>query len=184
MEVHAFVAEQYPAVSAVVWCAPKAANALPEGRGIDALLNAMGALHGRLRDAERDGGTPHDGGALDSERRPSSAAAAAARSAAEARRPSPRLSGGSTRRRVTVVLNAQLENRPMQDAVRRGSRGRPSCCTLTALGATYYAMIDARTHPAQPLHADEVVKALLLLSRALLDKETPYLLPTCTARRR
>ena len=38
---------------------------------------------------------------------------------------------------------------------------------LTALGATYYAMIDACEHiRLNHFHADEVVKALLLLSRA------------------
>ena len=181
MEGHAFVAEQLLlAVSAVVWCAPKAANVLLEGRGIDALLNAMGALHGRLRDAERDGGTPHDGGALDS---PSVASPLGGGSGGA-------LGGGSKaaltpsqwriyQATLVVVLNAQLENRPMQDAVAaRLARTPELLAHLTALGATYYAMIDACEHiRLNHFHADEVVKALLLLSRALCsDKETPYLL--------
>ena len=181
MEGHAFVAEQLLlAVSAVVWCAPKAANVLLEGRGIDALLNAMGALHGRLRDAERDGGTPHDGGALDS---PSVASPLGGGSGGA-------LGGGSKaaltpsqwriyQATLLVVLNAQLENRPMQDAVAaRLARTPELLAHLTALGATYYAMIDACEHiRLNHFHADEVVKALLLLSRALCsDKETPYLL--------
>ena len=66
----------------------------------------------------------------------------------------------------------------MQDAVAARLARTPEL--LAHLRAGRHVLCDdrrVRTHPLNHFHADEVVKALLLLSRALCsDKETPYLL--------
>lgn len=82
---------------------------------------------------------------------------------------------------VLLMLNVQLENKPMQDevsvAIERVSRDGELAARLRALSAVYDQMFDVCEHiDLNHFHSDEVVGGLQLVTRLLSsEEEAPYL---------
>jgi hypothetical protein len=82
---------------------------------------------------------------------------------------------------VLLLLNVQLENKPMQDevaeAIERVSRGGELTARLRALSAVYDQLFDICEHiDLNHFHADEVVSGLRMVTRLLSsEEEAPYL---------
>jgi len=152
-----FVTEQVLlAASTLVWCSPPSQMMLHETGTLEALLRAMNGAYARLSTP-----APPAGGIA----------------------VSPQHDTVVYQSSLLLLLNAQLENKQMQDIVAQlvATSAKPkgeASVELCGLYSLYHRLFDAFEHiRLNHHHSDEVVKALRIIARGLCaSDEAPYLL--------